>query len=108
MSLWKDTWEFSTCRCDELPHGSLLFMWLNWRTSERLCFNCCSCELSANWKRSAGFALSLARQSGGGRRLTNVNSLPKSRFIDTLLYMWETCYTSTMVRREHPTININL
>lgn len=52
--LWMDTWEFSTCRCDELPHGSLLFMWLNWRASERLCFNCCSCELSVKWKEAHG------------------------------------------------------
>lgn len=34
----------------ELPRGSLLFMWLNWGASGRLCFNCCHCELSAKWK----------------------------------------------------------
>lgn len=62
------------------------------------------CEM----ERSRGLQRSLARRIGGSRRFTNVNSLPKYRFIDILLYMWETCYTSTMVRREHPTININL
>lgn len=62
------------------------------------------CEM----ERSTGLQRSLARRIGGSHRFTNVNSLPKYRFIDILLYMWETCYTSTMVRREHPTININL
>lgn len=39
------------------------------------------CEM----ERSTGLQRSLARRIGGSRRFTNVNSLPKYRFIDILL-----------------------
>lgn len=95
------------------PTRLSLFMWLNPRTNQRLCFNCCNYELVGNGNKGRAAGLGSPRVV---HRLSDLlqhwiywcNSISKYRFIDILLHFWGACHPGTIDRGEHPTINISL